>query len=111
MTPKDKNLITFIDLFAGIGGMRIAFESLGARCLLTCEIDKNALITYKKNYKPTHNHIYAEDVINLQSKSIPKEAEAAVCPSSLFLKTQSSFASVLRIKRSGPNPAFTKALT
>jgi DNA (cytosine-5)-methyltransferase 1 len=72
MTPKDKNLITFIDLFAGIGGMRIAFESLGAQCLLTCEIDKNALITYKKNYKPTHNHIYAEDVINLQSKSIPK---------------------------------------
>ena len=36
---------TFIDLFAGIGGMRIGFESVGGRCVLTSEIDPAALET------------------------------------------------------------------
>ena len=33
---------TFIDLFAGIGGFRIAFENLGGTCLFSSEIDSNA---------------------------------------------------------------------
>ena len=44
---------SFIDLFAGIGGMRLAFESAGGRCVLTCEIDENAMETYKANFSPT----------------------------------------------------------
>lgn len=43
--------------------------------------------------------------------SIPSDAAAAVYPSSLVLNTQSSEASELRINRSDPNPALTKALT
>jgi hypothetical protein len=38
--------LKFIDLFAGIGGMRIAFEDAGAECVLTCEINEDALKTY-----------------------------------------------------------------
>ena len=32
----------FIDLFAGIGGMRIAFQNLGGRCVFSSEIDEKA---------------------------------------------------------------------
>jgi DNA (cytosine-5)-methyltransferase 1 len=38
---------TFIDLFAGIGGFRIALEKLGGECVFTCEWDKYAQITYQ----------------------------------------------------------------
>ena len=41
---------TFIDLFAGIGGFRIAMESLGGKCVFSCEIDKFARKTYYANY-------------------------------------------------------------
>ena len=39
----------FIDLFAGIGGMRIPFEELGGECVFTSEIDKFAQQTYEAN--------------------------------------------------------------
>ena len=52
----------FIDLFAGIGGMRLAFEALGGRCVLTCEIDEAALQTYIANFHPTHKHEYVRDI-------------------------------------------------
>lgn len=41
---------TFIDLFAGIGGFRIAFQNLAGACVFTSEIDKYAQQTYKANY-------------------------------------------------------------
>lgn len=43
-------LFTFIDLFAGIGGFRMALQNLGGKCLFTSEWDKFAQITYKANY-------------------------------------------------------------
>lgn len=55
----------FIDLFAGIGGMRIAFEKAGGKCALTCEINEDALITYKANYIPNHEHKYHNDILDL----------------------------------------------
>lgn len=39
-----------IDLFAGIGGIRIAFESNGVECVGSSEIDKYACETYEKNF-------------------------------------------------------------
>lgn len=42
--------IKFIDLFAGIGGFRIALESLGAKCVFSSEIDQHAIKMYEKNY-------------------------------------------------------------
>jgi len=43
-------MIKFIDLFAGIGGFRLAFESVGATCLFSAEIDKYACNTYELNF-------------------------------------------------------------
>lgn len=42
--------MTFIDLFAGIGGFRLAFESVGGKCIFSAEIDKYACQTYKQNF-------------------------------------------------------------
>ncbi len=50
-TQKVKNpSFTFIDLFAGIGGIRKGFESIGGECIFTSEWDKNAVRTYKANH-------------------------------------------------------------
>jgi len=52
---KESSGFTFIDLFAGIGGFRIALDNLGGRCLGFSEIDKHAIDTYIDNYKDTIN--------------------------------------------------------
>ncbi len=41
---------TFIDLFAGIGGFRIAMQELGGKCVYSSEFDANAQKTYLANY-------------------------------------------------------------
>ena len=41
---------TFIDLFAGIGGFRLAFQDVGGKCLFTSEWDKYAKMTYEANF-------------------------------------------------------------
>lgn len=48
---------TFIDLFAGIGGIRKGFESIGGECIFTSERDKYAIRTYKANHycDPKHH--------------------------------------------------------
>ena len=42
---------TFIDLFAGIGGIRMAFERAGGKCVFSSESDKWAQMTYELNFK------------------------------------------------------------
>lgn len=46
---------TFIDLFAGIGGIRAAFESIGGRCAFTSEWDSYAQKTYLANFPDGHS--------------------------------------------------------
>ena len=41
---------TFIDLFAGIGGLRLAFESQGGQCVFTSEFEQHCVDTYKANF-------------------------------------------------------------
>lgn len=54
---------TFIDLFAGIGGFRLALESLGGRCVFTSEWDKNAQKTYVANFgEQPYGDITSEEV-------------------------------------------------
>lgn len=48
--PEAKPKFTFIDLFAGIGGFRIAMQEAGGRCVFTSEWDSKAKETYSKNY-------------------------------------------------------------
>ena len=58
----------FIDLFCGIGGMRLAFEAAGCECVFSCDWDKYAQITYKKNFgelpKGDIRKVSASDVPN-----------------------------------------------
>ncbi len=47
-----KNIkFTFIDLFAGIGGIRLGFEKVGGECVFTSEWDKFAAETYRENFE------------------------------------------------------------
>ena len=48
---KDKKFkFSFIDLFAGIGGMRLAFEAQGGKCVFSSEIDSKCRQTYLENF-------------------------------------------------------------
>lgn len=58
---------TFIDLFAGIGGMRIAFETAGANCVFSSEWDKFAAETYRLNF----NEKPQGDINKINSEDIP----------------------------------------
>ena len=71
MTNENKEF-RFIDLFAGLGGMRLGFEAAGGACVLTCEINEAAMATYKLNYSPDHKHVFVGDICELPSASIPK---------------------------------------
>lgn len=51
-TPKDYTF-KFIDLFAGIGGFRMALQNLGGKCVFTSEWDENAKKTYRANFGET----------------------------------------------------------
>lgn len=48
--PPSVHDFTFIDLFAGIGGFRIAFQEAGGKCVFTSEWDKFAQQTYSANF-------------------------------------------------------------
>lgn len=58
---------TMIDLFAGIGGIRIGFERAGCRCVLSSEIDKYAKQTYRANFGDEP----AGDIRKLSGDSVP----------------------------------------
>ena len=64
-----QNKFEFIDLFAGIGGFRKGFESIGGNCVFTSEIDKFAQETYKANFQTEHK--FAGDIRDVDTKSIP----------------------------------------
>ncbi len=61
-------MFKFIDLFAGIGGIRIPFDELGGECVFTSEWDKFSQETYEVNFgeKPEG------DITQIPVKSIPK---------------------------------------
>ena len=58
-----KKTITFIDLFAGIGGFHLAFHNLGAKCVFVSEWDKPARETYKKNFEKIEPELFAPETI------------------------------------------------
>lgn len=57
----------FIDLFAGIGGIRLGFESVGGHCVFSSEFDEDACKTYEANF---HEHP-AGDITKIDAKDIP----------------------------------------
>lgn len=56
LTPAVSNdaAFRFIDLFAGIGGLRIGFQAIGGHCVFTSEWDAKAQETYSRNFRDNH---------------------------------------------------------
>lgn len=65
------NKITFIDLFAGIGGVRLGFEQAGFECVFSNDCDKNCKITYDHNFSKNSHELYLEKIEKVQSSNIP----------------------------------------
>ncbi len=61
------NTFTFIDLFAGIGGIRIPFQELGGECVFTSEWDKFAKKTYAANF----GELPKGDITPISASDIP----------------------------------------
>jgi len=61
-------MTTFIDLFCGIGGFRLALEKRGLQCVFSSDIDPNAQEVYEHNFKEKPHG----DIIEVPSKKIPK---------------------------------------
>lgn len=64
---EEETKFTFIDLFAGIGGMRLAFERAGGKCLFSSEWNEYSKKTYFENF----GDIPCGDITNIDEKSIP----------------------------------------
>lgn len=58
---------TFIDLFCGIGGMRLGFEAAGARCVFSSDWDKYAQKTYEANF----GEVPAGDIHEVRTTDVP----------------------------------------
>lgn len=63
----DWNSFSFIDLFAGIGGIRLGFEYAGGRCVFSSEFDENACKTYEANF----GEHPSGDITKIDAKDIP----------------------------------------
>lgn len=68
-SSREAPLFKFIDLFAGIGGLRKPFENLGGQCVFTSEWDKACLQTYQSNFNCDHE--IAGDIREVNPDSIP----------------------------------------
>lgn len=63
----DWNKFRFIDLFAGIGGIRLGFESVGGQCVFSSEFDEDACKTYEANF----GEHPSGDITKIDAKDIP----------------------------------------
>jgi DNA (cytosine-5)-methyltransferase 1 len=65
--PTEKPKFTFIDLFAGIGGIRLAYQKVGGKCVFSSEYNKFAKITYEANF----GEVPFGDITSIDEKLIP----------------------------------------
>lgn len=68
LKPQANSSFTFIDLFAGIGGVRLGFQAVGGSCVFSSEFDRHAQDTYKNN----HGEYPFGDITMIEPASIPK---------------------------------------
>ncbi|QOW20494.1 DNA (cytosine-5-)-methyltransferase [Lysobacter ciconiae] len=69
--PTGPAAFRFIDLFAGIGGLRLPFEKLGGRCVFTSEWDSYARKTYAANFHDGPEHTFAGDITQVHEDDVP----------------------------------------
>ena len=65
--PASNPKFNFIDLFAGIGGIRLAFQNLGGKCVFTSEWDYYSKITYEANF----GEVPFGDITKISERAIP----------------------------------------
>ncbi len=68
--------LTFIDLFAGIGGFHLALHNVGAECVFASEWDESARLTYETNFSKISPKLFKEgnfvgDITSVTKKNIP----------------------------------------
>ncbi len=68
--PIEHPRFKFIDLFAGIGGFRIALQNVGGECVFSSEWNKSAQETYRKNFGETP---YGDITLDETKSKIPQE--------------------------------------
>lgn len=69
-TPKSEDAeFRFVDLFAGIGGIRAAFEGIGGQCVFTSEWDAYAQKTYAENFPD--GHLIQGDITKVDAADVP----------------------------------------
>ena len=70
LDPKDgsrKLQFTYIELFAGMGGFRVALDRLGGRCVFASEVDRFCIETYRQNF----GDVPAGDITRITTDQIP----------------------------------------
>jgi DNA (cytosine-5)-methyltransferase 1 len=67
--PSKETEFTFVDLFAGIGGIRLGFEDNGGKCVFTSEWDSYCVKTYRENFADDHE--IAGDITAVEAKKVP----------------------------------------
>jgi DNA (cytosine-5)-methyltransferase 1 len=68
-TPDAEAGFTFIDLFAGIGGIRLGFESAGGRCVFTSEWNEWSKKTYLNHFGSDHR--FEGDITKVAAEDVP----------------------------------------
>lgn len=71
MTPHTE-AFRFVDLFAGIGGLRKGFEPHGGHCVFTCELNPFAQKTYRANFEASDEHAFADDITLVPTETVPQ---------------------------------------
>lgn len=62
LVARPRARFRFIDLFAGIGGLRLGFEAIGGKCVFTSEWDRWSNQTYVRNFPDGDDHVMVGDI-------------------------------------------------
>ncbi|CBW26735.1 modification methylase (cytosine-specific DNA methylase) [Halobacteriovorax marinus SJ] len=68
-----KNVLNFIDIFAGAGGLSCGLELAGMKCVLGIDANKHAMETFARNHK--HAQTYCGDITKLTKKELLKKLD------------------------------------
>ncbi len=72
MTERDRSLIRYFDMFAGIGGFRAGLTRAGGfQCVGHCEIDKYADASYRAIHNPRKEELYYPDARTIDPDTMP----------------------------------------
>lgn len=70
-SASDGAQFRFIDLFAGIGGIRMGFEAHGGDCVFTSEWNDFSTKTYRENYPSGGEHALIGDIVSFPAEEVP----------------------------------------